>query len=110
MKVRLRHLDVVAEDAVVADLERCDAGAFSLGSLHVGNVLLGVSTDRSQLVELEIAAFPYESPVPNQRGWVIHKRRFDHVADLCHLIELSKQTPDERSLTLADHGAGSGYQ
>src|SRR5207244_12644326 len=39
-QVRLRHLDVVAEDAVVADLERRDAGSRALALFHLRDHLL----------------------------------------------------------------------
>ena len=49
--VRLRDLDVVAEDAVVADLQRLDARPLALPPLEVGQVLPRVARDRAQRVE-----------------------------------------------------------
>ena len=47
VQVRLRDLDVVAEHAVVADLQRRDAGARALALFHLGDDLLARSADRA---------------------------------------------------------------
>ena len=52
VQVRLRDFDVVAEHAVVADLQRGDAGARALALFHLGDDLLARAADRPQLVEL----------------------------------------------------------
>lgn len=50
--VRLRDFDVVAEDAVVGDLERLDAGAFALAGLEFGEEAADVAGDEAKGVEL----------------------------------------------------------
>ena len=66
VEVRLRDLDVVAEDAVEADLERRDAGARPLALLHLGDDLLAGSADVPQLVELRVHAVANHAAVARQ--------------------------------------------
>ena len=55
-QVRLADLDVVAEDAVEADLERRDAGARALALLDGGDRRAPAAADLAQLVELGVDA------------------------------------------------------
>ena len=66
VKVGLRDLDVVAEDAVEADLQRADAGARALAVLHLGDDLPARAADRLQLVELGIDAVAREAAVARE--------------------------------------------
>jgi hypothetical protein len=51
MEVRPGHLDVVAEDPVVADLERADAGALPLAGLERGDDALPVLGELDDAVQ-----------------------------------------------------------
>lgn len=50
--VGIAHLDVVAEDVVVADLERRDPRRLALALLDAGQVVLAVQGDAAQVVQL----------------------------------------------------------
>src|SRR6202035_5579247 len=64
-----RHLQVVAEDPVVADLERRDAGALAFARLQAQNVALAVAGQRAEAVELGIdAGGDHASFVEDRRG------------------------------------------
>ena len=56
LPIGVRDLDVVPEHAVVADLERRDAGAHSLFRLQRGDRILAPAHDRAQVVERGIHA------------------------------------------------------
>ena len=75
VQVRLRDLDVVAEDAVVADLERGDAGARALPLLHLGDHLLARRRDAPQVVELGVDAVADVAAVARQRRRLVDERR-----------------------------------
>ena len=50
----IAHLDVVAEDVVVADLERRDPRRLALALLDAGQVVLAVQGDAAQVVQLGV--------------------------------------------------------
>src|SRR5207244_5065625 len=54
--VRVRHLDVVAEDLVEANLERRDAAALALARLEPRDVALAAVARVLELVELAVVA------------------------------------------------------
>ena len=64
--VRVRDLDVEAEDLVVGDLERVDPGPRHLAGLVVGQPLLAVATDRPQAIQLP--AFTPSARMPPSRS------------------------------------------
>ena len=104
-QVRLRHLDVVAEDAVVADLERRDAGSRALALFHLRDHLLARTADRPQLVELPIDAVAREAAVAREHRRVFGQRRFNRAADVREVVELGDERSHERRLQLAEHRA-----
>ena len=67
VEVRLRHLDVVAEHLVEADLQRADPGPLALLRLERGDDPLAVLGDGDELVELPGVAAADE-PALAQRG------------------------------------------
>src|SRR5262249_57066330 len=67
VQVRLRDFDVVAEHAVVADLQRVDAGPRPLALFELGDHLLAAAADRAQVVELAVGAVAGEAAVAPQR-------------------------------------------
>ena len=72
--VCFRDLDVVTEDAVVAEFERFDAAAVALPALELGQVLPGVAGRRPQRVQLLREARPDDLPL---RGRIVRDRRRD---------------------------------
>ena len=60
-EIGVADLYVVAEDPVVAHLQRPDAGAVTLGALQAGDVPASVSGNAPQLVQLRGEALPDDS-------------------------------------------------
>ncbi len=67
-EVRLGDLDVVAEDLVVADLERADAGALPLALLDARDPALAFGADGAQFVKLGVMAFLDQPAFPQRKG------------------------------------------
>ena len=65
--VRPAHFDVVAKDAVVADLERLDAGAFPLLALQRRQMRPGAGRDRAKAVELLVDAGAQYAAIAQRR-------------------------------------------
>src|SRR5205823_13727271 len=65
-EVRFRHFDVIAEDGVVANLERGDAGALALARFDLHQNRLRIAGDGAQLVELAIDATPNRAAVADR--------------------------------------------
>lgn len=59
----LADLDVEAVDAVVADLQRRDAGGGAFAGLEVEQELVGIGREHAQLVELGVEAFGDDAAV-----------------------------------------------
>ena len=68
VQVRLRDLDVVAEHAVVAHLQRVDAGARALALFELGDHLFARSADAAQVVELRVEAVADIAAVAHERA------------------------------------------
>ncbi len=64
-QVRLRDFDVIAEDRVIADLERADAGALAFTFLNGRDLLAAGGGDGAQLVEFRHR---------HQRRWLRRRR------------------------------------
>ena len=77
MQVRLRDLDVVAEDAIEADLQRLDAGARALAVFHLGDDLLARAADVPQVVDFRVEAVAHEAAVARQRRRLVGDRLID---------------------------------
>ncbi len=70
-QVRARDLDAVAEDAVVLDLQRADAGALALRRLHRRDRLLRVRGGVDEMIEIarrSRAGCGASAPCPPARG------------------------------------------
>ena len=102
VQVRLRDLDVVAEDPVVADLERGDAGPRALLLLHLRDDLLARPADRAQFVERRVEAVADEAAVAGERRRLVDERRFDGRAHLRHVVQFGGQASEERRLQLLE--------
>ena len=100
MQVRLRNLDVVAEDTVVADLERADAGARPFPLFHLGDDTLPGSADRAQFVQLAIDAVTSEPAVARERRRIVDERRFDPAAHVGEVVEFGGDGAEQRRLDL----------
>ena len=87
VQVRLRDLDVVAEDAVEAHLERLDAGARALGGFELGDDLLARAADPAQLVELGVDAVANRVAVAGQRRRLVDERGVDGAAHVGQVVE-----------------------
>ena len=74
LAVRVADLDVVPEHLVVADLQGRDAGTLALAGLDRRQVRPAVPPDRAQLVELAVAAVPYQPPLAHGGGRVVGQR------------------------------------
>ena len=104
-EVRSRHLDVVAEHAVVADLERGDARSRALGLLHFGDALAASTADAAQVVQFRIHAIADCAAIAGLRRRVVRDGRGDLLADLGHVVHLADEAPDERRLHLGQRHA-----
>src|SRR4029077_15628023 len=95
MKVRLRHLDVVPEDPVEADLERSDAGAFALGSLDVGDGILATVAQRAQPIELRVYIVRDCRLVANGKRWMLDDGRLDRSSLVGAAVPVLEQTSEQ---------------
>ena len=68
-----RHFDVIAEDGIVADLQRADAGRVAVSRFERGDGSAAVRSSFAQGIERRVIAF---RDVAALRG--IDRRRFDH--------------------------------
>ena len=68
---RIGYFDVIAEDFVVADLQRADAGALLLPGLHLHNDALAAFEDMAQPVHLRVEAVPDEAAFPHGKGRIV---------------------------------------
>ena len=108
VQIGRRHLDVVAEDPVEADLQGRDPGPLPLRRLHGCNRVPGIPADGAQLVQLVVEAVPDRPAVARERRRVVGQRRGDPVVDVTQLVEPVEQHADERRLQLGRVGARSG--
>ena len=108
VQIRLGDLDVVAEDAVVADLQVGDAGARALAFLHFGDVLLAASADGAQIVDLGVEAVAREAAVAGEHRWIINQRRLDLVAHIGQVVELGGQRAHQRRLEIGEQRPQAG--
>ena len=110
--VRVRDFDVVAEDAIVSDLERRDAGSRALGRLDLGDPVLPAVAQGPQLVEGRVDARPRSSARPRWRtaaarpaaGGSARRHRRSHPSRALSASELRP-----RALAACDAGDGGGH-
>jgi hypothetical protein len=91
VQVRLGDLDVVAEDLVVAHLERADARAPPLARFHLGDVARAMGAELAQLIELAVVAFADDAGFGGARGCGLADGATDLVAQLGQLIHRGGQ-------------------
>ena len=103
MQVRLRNLDVVAEHAVVADLQRVDAGASALAFFELGDHLLARSADAPQFVDFGVEAVADVAAIPHQRAGVVDETAVDIVAHVDEVVERADERAGERRFAGLQH-------
>ena len=108
VEVRLRDLDVVAEDAVVPHLQRRDPGSRALSLLHLRDDLLAGSARRPKLVERSVEAVADVTALARERRRLVDERSVDAVPHVGELVELGDQAADERRLALGQHRLDAG--
>ncbi len=69
----LGDLDVVAMDAVVADLEVGDTGGLALALFQIHQKLVGIAGQPAELVQFLVIAVPQNAPVANDHRGVVHQ-------------------------------------
>ena len=105
-QVRLADLDVVAEDAVEADLERGDAGAGALALLDGRDRLAPAAARAPQLVELRVDAVLHEAALAQERRRVGHERALDLGGEVERRVELLQAAAHERRQALGERLRG----
>ena len=75
-----RHLDVEAQDVVVADLERLDAGRLDVAGLERGHHLAAVVAQAARLVEVGAVAVAHEAAVAAQHAAARRRARAASIA------------------------------
>ena len=93
-EVRARDLDVVAEHAVVLDLQRRDAGALALARLDGGDAIAAARGDVAQLVELRRHARGR-----SRRPWSRRARRRAARAPSSAAISAARSSPSDSRLS-----------
>ncbi len=78
--LRVGNLDVVAEDAVVADPQRPDAGSLALRSLQRGQVGARAAPRSAETVEVRVGALPHGATVRRVCGKVLCQERVEAFA------------------------------
>ncbi len=92
-QVGLGHLDVIAEDLVVADLERADAGPLALPLLQLGDEGLAGAADRAQVVELGVPAVLDDPAFGQQEGRLVEDGPVDERGDVLGRCPSGRTSP-----------------
>ncbi len=83
----LGHLDVVAEDLVVAHLQRADAGALALVGLEPGDPALALATDRPQFIEISAVTVTDNAAFAQNDGWFIDQGFINQLNQVRHRVD-----------------------
>src|SRR6266581_282951 len=94
--VRVRDLQVIAEDLVETDLERGDAGALALARLEPGDVLLPAVASVLELVELVIVPGSDRVAIGRLGRRALHQRPGELVAQVLEEIEAVRGFLEQR--------------
>src|SRR5437588_406531 len=73
-QVRFRHFNEIAEDRVVAHLERFDAGRSDLALLQLANPVLAIARSLTQLVKIDIVTIAKNSAFFQRQRRIIDER------------------------------------
>ena len=98
--MRVRDLDVIAEHAVVADLERGDARARALFVLQRGDRILAAAGDRAQLVESGVDTWGDRLAITDRDRWPRDQRLRDLLRHVRCIVPASRDA--------AEHSATRG--
>ncbi len=79
--IALRHLDEVAEDVVVAHLQRFDTGALDVAGLEPGHHAAPVLLEAARFVELGPVALAHETAVALQMRRIVDERRRQSIGE-----------------------------
>ena len=96
VQIRFRDLDVVAEHAVVAHLQRVDAGARALALFELGDHLLARAADAAQVVELGVEAVADVAAVAHQRTGIVDEAAVDVVAHVDEIVQRAHERSRQR--------------
>ncbi len=102
MEVRLRHLDVVAKDPVVADLERLDAGPLPFLLLELRDPVLPSRREVPEFVEFSVEPLPDHTPGLCEGRGIVHDRPPDEVDDPGMVAHRIEGFPDEERGVIAE--------
>ena len=81
-QIRLRDLDIIPEDPVVAHLERADAGPLPLALLDGGDPPLAFGTDAAQLVQFRAVTLLDQLALPERIGRIVGDSAVDQLEHL----------------------------
>ena len=81
MHLRLRNLDVEAENGIAADLQRLDAGARNLAGLILGNPLMPLLGEVAQLIQFRAVAGRDEISLRQQNVRLLGDAMVDEIND-----------------------------
>ncbi len=98
VQIRFRDLDVVPEYAVVAHLQRVDAGARAFALFQLGDHLLARAADTPQVVESGVEAVADVAAVANQRAGIVDEAAVDVVAHVDEIVQRADERPRQRRL------------
>ena len=94
----LGHLDVIAEDPVIAHLQGADAGLLPLLALYGGNGPGSAIHNVPQAVNLLIGPLPDEASLPDGKGRVGHDGLFNEAPEVLHLVQIVPKTGQHGAL------------
>ena len=89
--IGLGDLDVIAEDLVVADLERLDAGPLLLAGLQLGQDAAGVGEQGAQVVHLAAVARADDAALAHGERRLVDDAAGDQVAQLRQTVQVPAQ-------------------
>ena len=95
-KVRLRDLEVIAENVVEAHFERGDAGARALAGFDPGDQLLRRTAERAQLVERGVKALANQIAFAERRGRGRMDGGFEQAGEVRELVEAGSEFREPR--------------
>ena len=81
------HLDVVAEDIIIGDLEGGDTRALTLAALELQEVFLAVGGEATELIQLAIHSWGDGDTTTESSGWLFGQRVLDVGDELAHRLQ-----------------------
>src|SRR5208282_3190268 len=109
IEMALGYLDVVAEDVVVTDLERGNAGARALGRLQLRDYRARARGERAQLVDLGVEAAMDDVAVARIYRRLVADGRVDLLDQGRIRRNARRQRTDEAAFAIAQPVAKRGY-